>query len=77
MVFAKHCAEVFEDACAKGIDKSVVASLVGDVQVEVASEYFYERGIVASLYTTECRTPCSTPNTPGRLGQGCFRRSGD
>ena len=53
MVFAKLCAEVVEEARAKGIDKPVVASLVGDVQVEEASEYLYERGIVAYPYTTE------------------------
>ena len=53
MVFAKLCAEVVEEARAKGIDKPVVASLVGDVQVEEASEYLYERGVVAYPYTTE------------------------
>ncbi len=53
MVFAKLCAEVVEEARAKGIDKPVVASLVGDVQVEEACEYLYERGIVAYPYTTE------------------------
>ena len=53
MVFAKLCAEVVEEARAKGIDKPVVASLVGDVQVEEASEYLYERCIVAYPYTTE------------------------
>jgi acetyl coenzyme A synthetase (ADP forming)-like protein len=53
MVFAKLCAEVVEEARAKQIDKPVVASLVGDVQVEEASEYLYERGIVAYPYTTE------------------------
>lgn len=53
MVFARLCAEVVEEARAKGIDKPVVASLVGDVQVEEASEYLYERGIVAYPYTTE------------------------
>jgi len=53
MVFAKLCAEVVEEARAKGIDKPVVASLVGDVEVEQASEYLYERGIVAYPYTTE------------------------
>jgi hypothetical protein len=31
----------------------VVASLVGDVQVEEACEYLYERKIVAYPYTTE------------------------
>jgi acetyl coenzyme A synthetase (ADP forming)-like protein len=53
MVFAKLCAEVVGEARDKGIDKPVVASLVGDVQVEEASEYLYERGIVAYPYTTE------------------------
>ena len=53
MVFAKLCAEVVQEARDKGIDKPVVASLVGDVEVEEASEYLYERGIVAYPYTTE------------------------
>jgi acetyl coenzyme A synthetase (ADP forming)-like protein len=53
MVFAQLCAEVVQEAREKGIDKPVVASLVGDVQVEEASEYLYERGIVAYPYTTE------------------------
>jgi acetyl coenzyme A synthetase (ADP forming)-like protein len=53
MVFAKLCAEVVEEARAKGIDKPVVASLVGDVEVEQACEYLYERGVVAYPYTTE------------------------
>jgi acetyl coenzyme A synthetase (ADP forming)-like protein len=53
MVFAKLTAEVVEECRAKGIDKPVVASLVGDVEVEQASEYLYERGIVAYPYTTE------------------------
>src|SRR3546814_1718 len=53
MVFAELVAEVVEELRGKGIDKPVVASLVGDVQVEQASEYLYERGIVAYPYTTE------------------------
>jgi len=53
MVFAKLCAEVVQEARDKGIDKPVVASLVGDVEVEQACEYLYERGIVAYPYTTE------------------------
>ena len=53
MVFAKLCAEVVQEARAQGIDKPVVASLVGDVQVEEACDYLYERGIVAYPYTTE------------------------
>ncbi|MFZ4787908.1 MAG: acetate--CoA ligase family protein [Beijerinckiaceae bacterium] len=53
MVFAHLVAEVVEEFRAKGIDKPVVASLVGDVQVEEACQYLYERGIVAYPYTTE------------------------
>jgi len=52
-VFAKLCAEVVQEARDKGIDKPVVASLVGDVEVEQACEYLYERKIVAYPYTTE------------------------
>ena len=53
MVFAKLVSEVVEEARAKGIDKPVVASLVGDVEVEEAPEYLYDRRIVAYPYTTQ------------------------
>lgn len=53
MVFAKLTAEVVEETQAKGIEKPIVASLVGDTEVEEASEYLYERGVVAYPYTTE------------------------
>jgi len=53
MVFAKLCAEVVEAGRKKGINKPVVASLVGDTEVEEACEYLYERGIIAYPYTTE------------------------
>ncbi len=53
MVFAELCARVVQEGRDKGIEKPVVVSLVGDVQVEEASEYLYERGIVACPYTTE------------------------
>jgi len=53
MVFAKLTAEVVEEFRAKGINKPIVASLVGDTEVEEASEYLYERGVVAYPYTTE------------------------
>jgi acetyl coenzyme A synthetase (ADP forming)-like protein len=53
MVFAKLTAEVVEECRAKGIEKPIVASLVGDTEVEEASEYLYERGVVAYPYTTE------------------------
>ena len=53
MVFAELTARVVEESRGKGIDKPIVASLVGDVAVEEASEYLYERGVVAYPYTTE------------------------
>jgi acetyl coenzyme A synthetase (ADP forming)-like protein len=53
MVFAKLVTEVVDEARSRGIHKPIVASLVGDVQVEEASDYLYERGIVAYPYTTE------------------------
>ena len=53
MVFAELTARVVEEARRKGIAKPVVASLVGDVEVEEASEYLYEHGVVAYPYTTE------------------------
>ncbi|WBQ03352.1 acetate--CoA ligase family protein [Kribbella sp. CA-293567] len=53
MVFAELVAEVVEEYRAKGIDKPVVASLSGDVEVEEASQYLFEHGIVAYPYTTE------------------------
>ncbi len=53
MVFAELVGEVVEEFRAKGIDKPVAASLVGDVQVEEACQYLYDRRIVAYPYTTE------------------------
>ena len=53
MVFAELCARVVQEARDEGIHKPIVASLVGDVEVEEASEYLYEQGIVACPYTTE------------------------
>jgi acetyl coenzyme A synthetase (ADP forming)-like protein len=53
MVFAELTARVVAEAREKGIEKPVVASLAGDVQVEEASTYLYDHGIVAYPYTTE------------------------
>ena len=53
MVFAELTARVVEEYRRKGIEKPVVASLVGDVEVEEACAYLYERGVVAYPYTTE------------------------
>lgn len=53
MVFAKLVVEVVDELRAKGIEKPVVASLAGDVEVEEAAEYLYRNGVVAYPYTTE------------------------
>ncbi len=53
MVFAKLVAEVVQEMKAKGINKPVVASLAGDVEVEEASEYLFDHGIPAYPYSTE------------------------
>ena len=53
MVFARLMVEVVEAMRAKGIDKPVVASLAGDVEVEEAAEYLYQHRIPAYAYSTE------------------------
>jgi acyl-CoA synthetase (NDP forming) len=53
LVFADKMIEVVTEARAKGIDKPIVASLVGDVEVEEACEKLYDHGVVAYPYTTE------------------------
>lgn len=53
MVFARLVSEVVEELRARGIDKPVVASLAGDVEVEEASEYLFDHGIPAYPYNTE------------------------
>jgi len=53
MVFAKLLGEVVEEYRLKGIEKPIVASLVGDVEVEQACAYLFERRIPAYPYTTE------------------------
>ena len=53
MVFARLMVEVVGQMRAKGIEKPVVASLAGDVEVEEAAEYLYQHGIPAYAYSTE------------------------
>src|SRR6186713_114628 len=53
MVFAKLLAEIVEEMRSKGIDKPVVVSLAGDVEVEEASEYLFDHKIPAYPYSTE------------------------
>ncbi|WP_410580813.1 acetate--CoA ligase family protein [Amycolatopsis sp. lyj-108] len=53
MIFAELVSEVVSEYRAKGIHKPVVASLAGDVEVEEASSFLYEHGVVAYPYTTE------------------------
>lgn len=53
MVFGKLVVEVINEMKAKGIEKPIVASLAGDVQVEEAAEYLYDHGVPAYAYSTE------------------------
>jgi acetyl coenzyme A synthetase (ADP forming)-like protein len=53
LVFAELVAEVVAEMKAKGIEKPIVASLAGDVQVEEAAEYLFDHGIPAYPYSTE------------------------
>jgi acyl-CoA synthetase (NDP forming) len=53
MVFAELLGEAVLEAREKGIDMPVVASLVGDVEIEQACEYLMERNILAYPYTAE------------------------
>ncbi|HUK60000.1 MAG TPA: acetate--CoA ligase family protein [Stellaceae bacterium] len=68
MVFARLVVEVVEEMKAKGIDKPIVASLAGDVQVEEASEFLYDHGIPAYPYTTE--TPVAVLAAKYRWARG-------
>ena len=53
MVFARLVGEVLDEARAAGKVKPVVASLVGDVEVEEACRYLSERGVPAYAYAAE------------------------
>ena len=53
MVFAELLAEAVENGRRAGIEKPVVASLVGDVEVEEACRYLLDRDILAYPYTAE------------------------
>jgi hypothetical protein len=53
MVFAELLSDVVREARQAGIDKPVVCSLVGDVEVEDACRYLMDHRILAYPYTTE------------------------
>jgi acetyl coenzyme A synthetase (ADP forming)-like protein len=53
MTFAKVVTEVVEEYRSRGVEKPIVASLAGDVEVEQASEYLFDHGIPGYPYTTE------------------------
>jgi acetyl coenzyme A synthetase (ADP forming)-like protein len=53
MVFAKNMVEVKNEMKVRGIEKPIVASLAGDIEVEEAADYLYQNGIVAYAYSTE------------------------
>jgi acetyl coenzyme A synthetase (ADP forming)-like protein len=53
MVFARLVVEVVDEFRARGIEKPIVASLAGDVEVEEAAEFLYEHGVPSYAYSTE------------------------
>jgi acetyl coenzyme A synthetase (ADP forming)-like protein len=53
MVFAELVVDVVEEARRQGVDKPIVASLVGDVGVEVAARHLQDHRILAYPYETE------------------------
>jgi acetyl coenzyme A synthetase (ADP forming)-like protein len=53
MVFAELLIDVVEEKRRAGVDKPVVASLAGDVEVEAACEALFAHGIPSYPYTTE------------------------
>jgi acetyl coenzyme A synthetase (ADP forming)-like protein len=53
MVFARLMVEVVQDMRTRGVEKPVVVSLAGDIEVEEAAEYLYQHGIPAYAYSTE------------------------
>jgi len=67
--FATLLSEVVEEARQRGIHKPVVASLVGDVEVEEACRYLNDHQLLAYPYTTEKLWRCLGPNT---VGQCCW-----
>ena len=68
LVFANLVVEVVEELRAKGIDKPVVASLAGDVEVEQASELLFDHRIPAYPYNTE--TPVAVLGAKYRWARG-------
>lgn len=68
MVFAELLSDVVEEARREGIDKPVVASLAGDVEVEEACESLFAHGIPAYPYTTE--TPVEMLGAKYRWARG-------
>jgi acetyl coenzyme A synthetase (ADP forming)-like protein len=68
MVFAHRMVEVVEELRKKGINKPVVASLAGDVEVEEASEYLFDHGIPA--YPYNCETPVAVLGAKYKWARG-------
>ena len=72
MVFAKLVVEVVDEMKAKGIDKPIVASLAGDVEVEEAARVpVRARHPGVRRTRPRCRSRCSAPSTSGRAVRAC------
>jgi hypothetical protein len=54
--------QVKNEMKAMGIEKLIVASLAGDIEVEEAADYLYQNGIVAYAYSTEIPVAVLVPS---------------
>ena len=75
MVFAKIIVEVVDEMTAKGIQKPIVASLAGDVEVEAAAEYLFDHGIPAYAYSTEIPVAVLGAKYKWARGAGLIKQS--
>src|SRR5260370_1477422 len=57
MVFARNMVEVKNEMKAKGIEKPIVASLAGDIQVEESAHYLYQTPLRPYAYPTQIPSP--------------------
>lgn len=74
MAFARLVIDLVDEMKSKGIEKPIVASLAGDVEVENAAELLYERGIPAYPYSTEIPVAVLGAKYRWARGAGKFRK---
>ncbi len=70
--FAELTARVVAEFRERGVAKPVVASLAGDVEVEEACRYLFERGSWRTRTRPRCRWRCWVRSTGGRGRPDCW-----